>query len=43
MISALTRVSFELKFYQISIRDARDEPNSRNSKRGTQKTKNEQI
>ena len=35
MISALMRVSFELKFYQISIRDARDEPNSQNSKRKT--------
>ena len=39
MISVLTRVSFELKFYQISIRDARDEPNSKNSKQGTRKTK----
>ena len=39
MISALTRVSFELKFYQISIRDAWEihgmGQNSKNSKRKT--------
>ena len=47
MISALTRVSFELKFYQISIRDAWEihgmGQNSKNSKRVMRKTKMNQF